>query len=57
MKRPLKRRIKLAPIVSTAKSAMVICKMWDQNCHTAPDLSGGGRPAGGAATWGFPLIS
>ncbi len=33
-----KRRIKLAPIVSTAKSAMVICKMWDRKCHTAPDL-------------------
>ena len=24
------RRIKLAPIVSSAKSAMVICKMWDR---------------------------
>lgn len=33
-----KRRIKLAPIVSTAKSAMVICKMWDRKCHVAPDL-------------------
>lgn len=32
------RRIKLAPIVSTAKSAMVICKMWDRKCHTAPDM-------------------
>lgn len=32
------RRIKLAPIVSSAKSAMVICKMWDRKCHTAPDL-------------------
>ena len=32
------RRIKLAPIVSTAKSAMVICKMWDRKCHIAPDL-------------------
>lgn len=32
------RRVKLAPIVSTAKSAMVICKMWDRKCHTAPDL-------------------
>lgn len=33
-----KRRIKLAPIVSSAKSAMVICKMWDRKCHMAPDL-------------------
>lgn len=32
------RRIKLAPIVSTAKSAMVICKMWDRKCHLVPDL-------------------
>ena len=32
------RRIKLAPIVSTAKSAIVICKMWDRKCHIAPDL-------------------
>lgn len=32
------RRIKLAPIVSSAKSAMVICKMWDRKCHTVPDL-------------------
>lgn len=32
------RRIKLAPIVSSAKSAMVICKMWDRKCHMAPDL-------------------
>lgn len=32
------RRIKLAPIVSSAKSAMVICKMWDRKCHVAPDL-------------------
>jgi nitronate monooxygenase len=32
------RRIKLAPIVSTAKSAMVICKLWDRKGHTAPDL-------------------
>lgn len=38
MEEPPKRRIKLAPIVSTAKSAMVICKMWDRKCHTAPDL-------------------
>ena len=32
------RRIKLAPIVSSAKSAMVICKMWDRKWHIAPDL-------------------
>ena len=32
------RRIKLAPIVSSAKSAMVICKMWDRKYKTAPDL-------------------
>lgn len=32
------RRVKLAPIVSTAKSATVICKMWDRKCHMAPDL-------------------
>ncbi len=32
------RGIKLAPIVSTAKSAMVICKLWDRKGHTAPDL-------------------
>ena len=32
------RRTKLAPIVSTAKSAKVICKMWDRKYHIAPDL-------------------
>lgn len=32
------RRVKLAPIVSSAKSAAVICKMWDRKCHMAPDL-------------------
>lgn len=32
------RRIKLAPIVSTAKSAAVICKMWDRKFHIVPDL-------------------
>ncbi len=31
-------RTKLAPIVSTAKSAMVICKMWDRKYKKAPDL-------------------
>lgn len=28
----------IAPIVSSAKSAMVICKMWDRKHKTAPDL-------------------
>ena len=32
------RRTKLAPIVSTAKAAMVICKMWDRKYHTVPDF-------------------
>ncbi|MEY8356229.1 nitronate monooxygenase family protein [Lachnospiraceae bacterium 54-53] len=31
-------RTKIAPIVSTVKSAMVICKMWDRKYHRAPDL-------------------
>lgn len=31
-------RTKIAPIVSTAKSAMVICKMWDRKYHKIPDL-------------------
>ena len=31
-------RTKLAPIVSTAKSAMVICKMWDRKYKRIPDL-------------------
>lgn len=29
---------KIAPIVSTVKSAKVICKMWDRNYKVAPDL-------------------
>lgn len=29
---------KIAPIVSTVKAAKVICKMWDRNYKTAPDL-------------------
>lgn len=29
---------KIAPIVSSVKSAMVICKMWDRKYQTAPDL-------------------
>ncbi|MCI8659780.1 MAG: nitronate monooxygenase [Lachnospiraceae bacterium] len=29
---------KIAPIVSTAKSAMVICKIWDRKYHQIPDL-------------------
>lgn len=32
------KRTKLAPIVSTVKSADVICKMWDRRYHIAPDL-------------------
>lgn len=31
-------RTKIAPIVSTAKSAMVICKMWDRKYQQIPDL-------------------
>lgn len=32
------RRVKIAPIVSTVKSATVICKLWDRKYHMAPDL-------------------
>lgn len=31
-------RTKIAPIVSTAKSAMVICRMWDRKYKRIPDL-------------------
>lgn len=31
-------KTKIAPIVSTAKSAMVICKMWDRKFSRVPDL-------------------
>lgn len=31
-------RTKIAPIVSSEKSASVICKMWDRKFKTAPDL-------------------
>lgn len=31
-------KTKIAPIVSSAKSAMVICKMWDRKFHRVPDL-------------------
>lgn len=31
-------RTRIAPIVSTAKSALVICKMWDRKYQTVPDL-------------------
>lgn len=31
-------KTKIAPIVSSAKSAMVICKMWDRKHHRVPDL-------------------
>lgn len=33
-----KRRTMLAPIVSSIKSAMVICRMWDRKYKTAPDF-------------------
>ena len=32
------RRVKLAPIVSSAKSASVICRLWDRKYHQAPDF-------------------
>lgn len=32
------RRTMIAPIVSSVKSALVICKMWDRKHHTAPDF-------------------
>lgn len=38
MGKKLLRRTKLAPIVSTAKAATVICKMWDRKYHTVPDF-------------------
>ena len=28
----------IAPIVSSVKSALVICRMWDRKYHTAPDF-------------------
>ena len=31
------RRTMIAPIVSSVKSALVICRMWDRKYHTAPD--------------------
>ena len=34
----IKLKTKIAPIVSTVKSAMVICKLWDRKYHQAPDL-------------------
>lgn len=33
-----KRRTMIAPIVSSVKSAMVICRMWDRKHKTAPDF-------------------
>lgn len=33
-----KRRTKMAPIVSSVKSAMVICKIWDRKYHVLPDM-------------------
>lgn len=38
MGKKLLRRTKLAPIVSTAKAAMVICKMWDRKYNRVPDF-------------------
>lgn len=32
------RRTMIAPIVSSVKSALVICRMWDRKYHTAPDF-------------------
>ncbi len=32
------RKVKIAPIVSSARSAAVICKMWDRKYHRAPDF-------------------
>ena len=32
------RRTMIAPIVSSVKSAMVICRMWDRKYQTAPDV-------------------
>ena len=34
----MKVKTKIAPIVSTVKSAMVICKMWDRKYQCVPDL-------------------
>lgn len=31
-------RVKIAPIVSSVKSASVICKLWDRKYHRCPDL-------------------
>lgn len=32
------QRTMIAPIVSSVKSALVICRMWDRKYHTAPDF-------------------
>ncbi len=32
------RRTMIAPIVSSVKSTLVICRMWDRKYHTAPDF-------------------
>ncbi len=37
-KEPKRLHTKLAPIVSSVKSATVICKLWDRRYHMAPDL-------------------
>ena len=31
-------KTKIAPIISSLKSAKVLCKMWDRKYQTAPDL-------------------
>lgn len=36
--RASERRTMIAPIVSSVKSAMVICRMWDRKHQTAPDF-------------------
>lgn len=46
-------KTKIAPIVSTAKSAMVICKMWDRKYKRIPDLLVIEGPAGGWPSWLF----
>ena len=47
------RRTMIAPIVSSVKSALVICRMWDRKYHTAPDFIVWKVPAR-AVTLDFP---
>ena len=49
-------RTKIAPIVSTAKSASVICKMWDRKYRRIPDLVVI-EVRWQAAIWAFPESS